>query len=34
MRKTVQDMFQEFTNNLRDRFIGIDNIEVNVTINE
>lgn len=34
MRKTVQNMFQEFTNNLRDRFIGIDNIEVNVTINE
>lgn len=34
MRKTVQNMFQEFTNGLRDRFIGIDNIEVNVTINE
>lgn len=34
MRKTVQNMFQEFTNSLRDRFMGIDNIEVNVTINE
>lgn len=37
MRKTVQNMFQEFTNSLRDRFVGtqgIDNIEVNVTINE
>lgn len=34
MRKTVQNMFQEFTNSLRDRFIGTGNIEVNVTINE
>lgn len=36
-RKTVQDMFQEFVDGLRDRFVGtpgIDNIEVNVTINE
>lgn len=34
MRKTVQNMFQEFTNSLGDRFIGTGNIEVNVTINE
>lgn len=37
MRKTVQDMLQGFVDGLRDRFVGtqgIDNIEVNVTINE
>ena len=34
MRKTVQDMLQGFIDGLRDRVIGTNNIEVNVTINE
>ena len=34
MRKTVQNMLQGFIDGLRDRVIGTNNIEVNVTINE